>query len=252
MISKNRVLLADRDVDAATSTRDYLEKDGYIVFVAYDGPRGVAMARRERAAVLLLHPSLLKAEGVDLDHIWYGEPQVAVILLGAEVARQEQSMGVAGGCSDIDRSDGGAGEPRRPTQVLARVRPALREVRREVKQRTTKMRFGHLVIDRFRHEVRVGDRIVHLTPAEFRLLDTLASEAGRAFTRMELLGRVCGQDYEGLERTIDTHVKNLRAKIEPNPADPTYIETVYGVGYRFATDRSNGAPRICEDAGVRR
>jgi DNA-binding response OmpR family regulator len=93
-----------------------------------------------------------------------------------------------------------------------------------------------LVIDRRCHEVRVRGEAVHLTPTEFRLLEVLAGEPGRAFTRLELLGRVFGYDYEGLERTVDTHVKNLRSKIEPSATNPTYVKTVYGVGYKFAED----------------
>ncbi len=252
MISKNRVLLADRDVDAATSIREYLEKDGYLVFVAYDGPRGVAMVRRERAAVLLLHPSLLGAGGCDRDRVRRTEPEVVLVIFEAEAVREEGSTGLDGDCSDTVISDSVDPRPPHLGRSVARVRAALREASQEAAENRMEMRLGDLVIDRFRHEMRVGDTVVHLTPTEFRLLEVLAGEAGRAFTRLELLRRVFGYDYGGLERTVDTHVKNLRAKIEPNPADPMYIETVYGVGYRFAADQSNGAPRICDDAGVRR
>jgi len=98
------------------------------------------------------------------------------------------------------------------------------------------MRFADLVIDRRSHEVRVRDEVVSLTPTEFRLLEVLAGEPGRAFTRLELLDRVFGYDFEGFERTIDVHVKNLRKKIERDPGNPTYVQTIYGVGYKFGED----------------
>ena len=98
------------------------------------------------------------------------------------------------------------------------------------------MRFDDLVIDRRCHEVRVQGKGVNLTPTEFRLLEVLAEEPGRVFTRLELLDRVFGYDYEGFERTVDVHVKNLRQKIEPNPKHPIYIQTIYGVGYKFSED----------------
>ncbi|MGQ9584919.1 MAG: winged helix-turn-helix domain-containing protein [Anaerolineae bacterium] len=96
------------------------------------------------------------------------------------------------------------------------------------------MRFGDLVVDRRRREVRLKDEVVPVTPTEFRLLEVLAAEPGRAFTRLELLDRVFGYDYEGFERTVDVHILNLRKKIEPDPKQPTYVKTVFGVGYKFS------------------
>jgi DNA-binding response OmpR family regulator len=109
----------------------------------------------------------------------------------------------------------------------------LRRADQETNREPTEMRFDDLVIDRRSHQVRVQDRAVALTPTEFSLLEVLAGEPGRAFSRLELLDRVFGFDFEGFERTVDVHIKNLRKKIEPNPKQPTYIQTVYGLGYRF-------------------
>jgi len=119
---------------------------------------------------------------------------------------------------------------------VARVRAVLRRVGKEAARGPTEMCFAGLVIDRRRCEVRVRGEVANLTPTEFRLLEVLAGEPGRAFARLELLDRVFGFDFEGFERTVDVHVKNLRKKIEPDPRQPTYVQTVYGVGYKFGED----------------
>jgi len=119
---------------------------------------------------------------------------------------------------------------------VARVRAVLRRVDEEAEKGPPAVRFGDLVVDFIRHEARVRGELVYLTPKEFKLLETLVKEPGRAFSRLELLDRVFGFDYEGLERTVDVHMMNLRKKIEPDPNQPTYIQTVYGVGYKFVGD----------------
>lgn len=123
-----------------------------------------------------------------------------------------------------------------PCEVLTRLRILLRQSGGTPGEEPGHMRIGDLVIDRRGHEVRLGGKAVHLTPTEFRLLEVLAGEPGRAFSRLGLLGRVFGHDCGGLERTVDAHVKNLRQKIEQNPANPAVVRTVYGVGYRVSED----------------
>jgi DNA-binding response OmpR family regulator len=124
-------------------------------------------------------------------------------------------------------------KPFSPRELVARVRVVLRRVGQESTREPTEMGFGDLVIDRHCHEVRVRNEVVPLTPTEFSLLEVLARAPGRAFSRPELLDRVFGYDFHGFERTVDVHVKNLRKKIEPDPRQPTYVKTIYGVGYRF-------------------
>lgn len=227
---KHTVLVVDDDREAVASVRRHLEKDGYQVFVAYDGLKALDVVRRKQPDVLLLDRSLLETDGLDLGRILQAEREVGIIMLGVEAADEDELVGMDRGVSDTIK------KPLDPCEVLARVRTALRRVGKEVSEGPMEMRFSDLVIDRRRHEVRVRGEAVHLTPTEFRLLEVLTGEPGRAFTRLKLLGRVFGYDYEGLERTVDTHVKNLRSKIEPDPTKPTYVKTVYGVGYRFAED----------------
>jgi DNA-binding response OmpR family regulator len=127
-------------------------------------------------------------------------------------------------------------KPFSPREVLARVRAVLRRVHEEQDKSPPEVRFGDLVVDFISHEARIRGVPVHLTPKEFKLLESLAKEPGRAFTRQELVERVFGSDYEGIDRTVDVHVMNLRRKIEPDPTQPLYIQTVYGIGYKFAEE----------------
>jgi DNA-binding response OmpR family regulator len=227
---RQKVLVADDDVECAASVRRHLEKDGYRVFVARDSSEVLDVVRHRRPDILLLERSLLGRHGLDLDGILQSKTEMPIIVLTAETVDGEGSLDMASRVSDQ------VVKPVDPCEVLCRVRAALRRAGKAVPQGPEEMCCADLVIDRRCHEVRVRGEAVHLTPTEFRLLEVLAGEPGRAFTRLELLGRVFGYDYEGLERTVDTHVKNLRSKIEPSATNPTYVKTVYGVGYKFAED----------------
>jgi DNA-binding response OmpR family regulator len=228
MNTKWKVLVADSDRKAAASVRCHLEKDGYQVFVAREGSEALNIVRHRRPDVLLLERSLLERYGLALDDSLQGETETPIIMLTTDIVDDEMAFDMESKVSDQ------VVKPLAPCEVLSRVRAALRRVGKGDTEGPEKMSRADIVIDRRSHEVHVRGEAVHLTPTEFKLLEVLAAEPGRAFTRLELLGRVFGYDYEGLERTVDTHVKNLRKKIEPDPADPTHIETVYGVGYKFA------------------
>ena len=227
---RQRVLVADADAEWVASVQRRLEKDGYRVFVAHDSSEALNMVRHRRPDILLLEQSLLERHGMDLEGILEGRTKTPIIVLTAETFGGERTFDAEAPVSDQ------VVKPVDPCEVLCRVRAALRRAGKVVPEGPGEMCCAGLVIDRRCHEVRVGGDAVSLTPTEFRLLEVLAGEPGRAFSRLELLGRVFGYDYPGLERTVDTHVKNLRKKIEPDPKEPTYIETVYGVGYRFAEE----------------
>jgi DNA-binding response OmpR family regulator len=231
MMIRRKVLVIDDDRELVASVRSHLEKDGYRVFAACSGPEAFNLIRRGRPDVLVVDRSWLETGGFDLSNVLQGE--TPVIMLTSEGVDEE--MGYDTESVITDR----VVKPVDPCEVLSRVRAALRRVGKSVPEGPEEVHCAGIVIDRRCHEVRVGGEGVHLTPTEFRLLEVLGGEPGRAFTRLELLGRVFGYDYEGLERTVDTHVRNLRKKIEPDPKEPTYIETVYGVGYRFAEERSS-------------
>jgi DNA-binding response OmpR family regulator len=228
MMVRQKVLIVDNDREMVTSVRRHLEKDGYRVFAAGSRLEALELIRRRRPDVLVVDQSSLEMGCLEPRNGMHIE--TPIILLTAETVDEEWAFDMESRVSDHIL------KPVDPCEVLSRVRAALRKVGKAVPPGPEEMCCADLVIDRRCHEVRVGGEAVHLTPTEFKLLEVLAEEPGRAFTRLELLGRVFGYDYVGLERTVDTHVKNLRKKIEPDPADPTYVETVYGVGYRFAGD----------------
>ena len=152
---------------------------------------------------------------------------VPIIMLTAKAAEIDRVLGLELGADDYMT------KPFSPRELLARVRAVLRRVAEAEDKGPHELRYNDLVVDLVRHEVRLGEEPIHLTPREFKLLESLAREPGRAFTRLELLDEVFGLDYEGLERTVDVHVMNLRKKIEPDPDQPRYVTTVPGVGYRF-------------------
>jgi two-component system alkaline phosphatase synthesis response regulator PhoP len=229
-MTKYKILVVDDDRNIVDLVRLYLERDGYQVFVAYDGLEALKLARQRRPDLIVLDLLLPEVDGLDVCRILQTESEVPIIMLTAKTTEEDKLIGLELGADDY------VTKPFSPRELVARVRAVLRRVGQEAPQGPTEMHFGDLVIDRRSHEVRVRDEVVNLTPTEFRLLEVLAGEPGRAFTRLELLDRVFGYDFEGFERTIDVHVKNLRKKIEQDPRQPIYVQTVYGVGYKFSED----------------
>ena len=229
-MTKSKILVVDDDRKIVELVQLYLERDGYRVLVAYDGLEALKLARLRRPDLIVLDLMLPEVDGLDVCRILQTESEVPIIMLTAKTTEEDKLVGLELGADDY------VTKPFSPRELVARVRAVLRRVGKEAPQGPTEMRFANLVIDRRRHEVRVRGEVISLTPTEFRLLEVLAGEPGRAFTRLELLDRVLGYDFEGFERTVDAHVKNLRQKIELDPRQPTYIKTVYGVGYKFSED----------------
>jgi DNA-binding response OmpR family regulator len=229
-MAKYKILVVDDDRNIVDLVRLYLERDGYQVLVAYDGLEALRLARQRRPDLIVLDLLLPEVDGLDVCRILQTESKVPIIMLTAKTTEEDKLIGLELGADDY------VTKPFSPRELVARVRAVLRRVGQEAPQGPAEMHFADLVIDRRSHEVRVRDEVVNLTPTEFRLLEVLAEEPGRAFTRLELLDRVFGYDFVGFERTVDVHVKNLRKKIEPDPKQPTYIQTVYGVGYKFSED----------------
>jgi len=227
---KRKILVVDDDRKIVELVRLYLEKDGYRVLVAYDGLKALELARQKRPDLIVLDLLLPEIDGLDVCRILQTESKVPIIMLTAKTTEEDRLVGLELGADDY------VTKPFSPRELVARVRAVLRRAGKESPRGPTEMRFAGLVIDRRRHEVQVRGEVVPLTPTEFRLLEVLAGEPGRAFTRLELLDRVFGYDFEGFERTVDVHVKNLRKKIEADPKQPAYVKTVYGVGYKFGED----------------
>lgn len=208
--------------------RAYLERAGYEVLVAYDGETALHNLRREKPDLLLLDLMLPDRDGWDITRLIRSEPSLAhtpIIMLTARVDINDRIVGLEIGADDY------VTKPYDPREVVARVRARLRDHEAES---SAIIQVGGLRLDEARMEVEVDGRPVELTPTEFSLLQTLMAKAGYVFTRSELISRSLGADYEGTDRTLDSHIRNLRKKIEPDPKAPTYIQTVYGVGYRLA------------------
>lgn len=223
-----KILVVDDDKRMVELVRLYLERDGYQVLAAYDGLQALELARQKRPDLIVLDLMLPGMDGLDVCRVLRGEgSKVPIIMLTAKTTEEDKLIGLDLGADDY------VTKPFSPKELLARMRAVLRRTGEEEQMRVPKVHFGDLMVDFLRHEVRVRGKLVYLTPTEFKLLETLAREPGRAFSRLELLDRVFGFDYEGLERTIDVHVMNLRKKIEPDPMRPTYVQTVFGVGYKL-------------------
>jgi two-component system, OmpR family, alkaline phosphatase synthesis response regulator PhoP len=226
------VLVVDDDREVVRLVRAYLEQAGYAVLVAYDGETAVHTLRREKPDLLLLDLMLPDKDGWEITQLVRRDPALAaipIIMLTARIDDIDKILGLEMGADDYIT------KPYNPREVVARVRARLRQPGAYQPQ---VLQVAGLSLDIGRREVVVNGSLIDLTPTEFTLLQTLMEQAGYVFTRSELIRRGLGLDYEGVERTLDSHIRNLRQKIEPDPKDPTYVQTVYGVGYRL-TGESN-------------
>jgi DNA-binding response OmpR family regulator len=222
-----KVLVVDDDKKIVDLISLYLKKDGYQVLLAYDGQQALDLARSRQPDLVILDLMLPQLDGMDVCSILRAESHLPIIMLTARTTEDDKLAGLDLGADDY------VTKPFSPRELMARVRAVLRRATRDEASGPSELGFGELVVDLRRHEARLRGRVVDLTPTEFRLLELLAGQPGRAFSRLELLEGVFGYEYEGLERTVDVHVMNLRKKIEPKPNRPRYVVTVKGLGYRF-------------------
>lgn len=227
------ILVVDDEKKIAQVLRAYLEQEGFRVAVATDGEEALRKARELHPALIILDLMLPRLSGEEVCRIIRQESKVPIVMLTAKSEEEDRIRGLTEGADDY------VVKPFSPREVVARVKAVLRRAYGKETAEEEVLRFdgGRLVIDVPRHEVEVGGKVVSLTPTEFKLLVTLARSPGRVYTRSQLTELVQGYDYEGYDRTIDVHVKNLRQKIEEKPEQPRYIKTVYGVGYKFEGDR---------------
>jgi DNA-binding response OmpR family regulator len=224
---KRVILVIEDDQKTAELIRLYLEKDGYHVYMSYDGHQGLKIARAKHVDLIVLDLMLPSIDGLDICRILRSETNVPILMLTARSTEDDILLGLDLGADDYMT------KPFSPRELIARIRSVLRRSIDEKPKGPNKISYGDLLIDFTGHEVRTRGEVVKLTPKEFTLLEILTTNPGRAYSRGELLETAFGFDYEGLERTIDVHIMNLRKKIEPDPDRPTYIQTVYGIGYKF-------------------
>jgi two-component system alkaline phosphatase synthesis response regulator PhoP len=223
------ILVVDDEPKIVKQARDYLENGGFRVVAAGDGQTALAVARRERPDLIVLDLNLPGMDGLDVCRALRRESDVPIIMLTARVAEADRLIGLELGADDY------VTKPFSPRELVARVRAVLRRVRDGVHQPGL-IRVAELEIDVHGRRVARDGAPIRLTRTEFDLLVTLAQHPGQAFTREQLLDRLHGVAYEGYDRSIDAHVKNLRQKIETDPSEPRYVLTVYAVGYRFTDE----------------
>ena len=223
------ILVVDDEPKIVKQARDYLEQSGYRVLEAGDGKTALAQARHERPDLVVLDLNLPGMDGLDVCRALRRESDVPIIMLTARVDETDRLIGLELGADDYIT------KPFSPRELVARVRAVLRRVQGGVRQPGL-IRAGDLEIDLHGYRVSRGGEPIHLTRSEFNLLAVLAQHPGQTFSRAQLLDRVHGVAYEGFDRSIDAHIKNLRRKLEPDPAEPLYVLTVYGVGYRFTDE----------------
>ena len=221
-----KILVVDDELDIVKVVRAYLEQSGFRVTSASDGEQALATFRYERPDLIVLDLNLPKRDGLDVCRVIRRESNVPIIMLTARVEETDRLIGLEIGADDY------IVKPFSPREVAARVRTVLRRSTSAPEQPSL-ITVGALSIDPLKHEVQLQGRSIDLTPSEFNILLAMASQPGRAFSRMDLLDAAQGESYEGYERSIDVHIKNLRQKLGDEPRDPTYILTVYGVGYKF-------------------
>lgn len=221
-----KILIVDDEPQIVELLVSYLSKEGYAVATADDGEAALLAAERENPDLVLLDLMLPKKNGYEVCKELRAKSKTPIIMLTARDEEPDKIVGLELGADDYIT------KPFSPREVVARVRAVLRRAEPETGESKV-IRAGGLEIDSIRHEVRKNDSIIELTPTEFKLLQTLADSPRRVFTRLQLVEEIQGYSFEGYERTIDAHIKNLRQKIEDDPKNPKLVGTVYGVGYRF-------------------
>ncbi len=224
------ILIVDDEKRLVSLVQSYLAQEGYRAVAAYNGKEALAVAEKENPDLIILDIMMPEMNGYEFMRAHRAEKDTPIIMLTAKVEDDDKIIGLELGADDY------VAKPFKPRELMARVRNVLRRVgKNEPKGKTLKVL--DITLDRDSREVFAGSRSVDLTPSEFDLLAALMGAPGRVFSRLDLLDVIQGVRYEGYERTIDTHIKNLRSKIEEDPRKPQYIETVYGVGYRLHKGR---------------
>ncbi|WP_439657975.1 response regulator transcription factor [Lentzea sp. HUAS TT2] len=225
------ILVAEDDENQAELVRRYLEQDHHRVIVVHDGRDALDVVRRHGPALVVLDLMLPGLGGLDVCRALRADSDVLVLMLTARSTEDDLLHGLGIGADDYMT------KPFSPRELVARVRTLLRRL--PVEKPRPVLQVGPIVVDQLRHEVRVHGGLVECTPGEFGLLEVLASEVDRVFSREQLLERMHGIDSFLTTRTIDTHVKNLRRKIETDPRSPAHLVTVYGIGYKLTAGRAD-------------
>ena len=221
------ILIVDDNASIRTLVRDYLSQQGFRILTANNGQNALYTARQETPDLILLDIMMPEIDGYQFIAAYRKESDAPIILLTAKLEENDKVLGLELGADDYITKPFGMRE------LLARIRAVLRRAGADVFQPDC-LRAADILLERDTRQVKVGGVPVSLTPSEFDLLAILMESPGRVYSRSDLLIKLQGTTFEGVERTINVHICNLRTKIEPDPANPRYIETVFGIGYRFS------------------
>jgi DNA-binding response OmpR family regulator len=228
-MKKTQVLIVDDELRIVSGVRKYFEQAGFDVLAAYDGPTGLSLARTEKPDLVVLDLMMPGMDGLDVCRELRRESNVPIIMLTARVEETDKLIGLELGADDY------VTKPFSPRELVARARAVLRRVQSAPQAAPTDVyRFGDVLFDVDARHCVVAGETVSLTPTEFDLLHALVQHRGQVLSRLQLLEAAHLGVYDGVERTIDVHIHNLRRKLEPDPTHPRYILTVFGVGYRFS------------------
>ena len=231
-MADKRILVVDDDPKTVELVKLYLNRDGYRVLTAYDGIDALRLAREASPDLIVLDLMLPGIDGLQVCRALRAESDVPIIMLTARTTEQDKLTGLDIGADDYIT------KPFSPRELAARVRVVLRRLPEQSLQRgPVEVAHGELKLNFVTHQASLASKPLNLSPTEFRLLGVMAREPGRVFTRAELIDKVFGYDFEGFDRTVDVHILNLRRKLEPDPKQPRYIQTVYGEGYRLVEQR---------------
>jgi two-component system alkaline phosphatase synthesis response regulator PhoP len=233
MMANEHILIVEDDKEIARVLRAYLEQADFRISTAYDGRTALATLAHDCPDLIILDLMLPDKDGLDITRHIRSRPElrhIYVLMLTARVEDMDKILGLEVGADDY------VTKPFNPREIVARVRSAFRRIAAEdeVEER---LQYEKLEVDVLRRITLLDKEVIELTPTEFNLLVTLMRRPGVPFSRADLIQKRLGYDYESLERTLDSHVRNLRKKIEPDPTHPTYVQTVYGVGYRLGESR---------------
>jgi len=228
------ILVVDDKASVRRLVQDYLAAEGFRVATADNGRNALFVARQEQPDLILLDIMMPEMGGYEFMRVYGRERDTPVILLTAKVEESDKVLGLELGADDY------VTKPFSMRELVARIRAVLRRVEKSAAPTKRILRAAGITLNQSTRQVQVGGQLVNLTPTEFDLLAALMSAPGRVFTRSALLQEVQGIAFPGSERSINVHISNLRAKIEPDPGKPRYVETVFGVGYRFCADLPTG------------
>ena len=232
-MAQNSVVIVDDDTKLTKLLQTYFDKEGFVTWTVHEGLEAVNMIREKKPDIVILDLMLPGIDGLEICRRVRRYSDVPILMLTARDEETDRLIGLEMGADDY------VTKPFSPREVVARVKAILRRSKKQVEGKPELVKYGSLSIDFERHEVKKNGELADVTPTEFKILEVLATSPGRVYSRLHMVEFIQEYAFEGYERTIDAHVKNLRRKIEDNPKEPQYILTVYGVGYKFAGGEPN-------------